>query len=341
MKQIKTLFFKNRKLYILNQKLLPNKIQYVVCKKSKDIIYAIKNMIIRGAPAIGIAAAFGIAIASKEKNFNSFSQQKKYIIKTAKKLLETRPTAVNLKWAVERMLSKLKQYAESCLSITDLQNQLLAEAKKVLQEDIITNRKIAKNGVKLLKKNSVVLTHCNAGALACGGVGTALGIIIEAYHRKRIKMVYVDETRPYLQGARITTLELKLKGVPFTLITDNMAGYIMKTEKIDAIIVGADRIAKNGDTANKIGTYTLAVLAEAHKIPFYVAAPTSTIDKNIKTAKEIPIEERSIQEVVKISGIKIAPDGIKVRHPAFDITPSKLITAIITEKGIFRYPYRF
>ncbi|MFN3550860.1 MAG: S-methyl-5-thioribose-1-phosphate isomerase [Endomicrobiia bacterium] len=338
---MKTLFFKNNKLYILNQKLLPHKIQYFVCRSSKDVIYVIKNMIIRGAPAIGIACAFGISIASREKKLKSFDEQKRYIINVAKKLLKTRPTAVNLKWAVERMLSKLNYVEKSFVSVKHLQDQLLVEAKKILKEDIMTNRKIAKNGTKLLKRNSVVLTHCNAGAFACGGIGTALGVIVEAYKKKKIKMVYVDETRPYLQGARITTFELKLKGVPVTLITDNMAGYIMRTEKIDAIIVGADRIAKNGDTANKIGTYTLAVLAKVHKIPFYVVAPTSTIDGSIKTGDEIPIEERPKQEVVEIAGVKVAPNGIKVRHPAFDVTPSELITAIITEKGIFRYPYKF
>ncbi len=340
MKKVKTLFWKKNKLFILNQKLLPHKIKYFICKNSKDVAKSIKEMIIRGAPAIGIVSSFGIALASREKTFKTIAELKNHVFNSAKKLLKTRPTAVNLRWALDRMLSLLKKLDKK-YSIKKIQKKLLEEAKKILEEDILTNRKIAKNGAKLLKKKSNVLTHCNAGALATGGIGTALGVIFEAYKKKKIKMVYVDETRPYLQGARLTTFELKQKGVPVTLITDNMVGYIMKTEKISAVIVGADRIAKNGDTANKIGTYPLAVLAKVHNIPFYVAAPTSTIDKTIKKGEEIPIEERSKEEVIKISGKKIAPDGIKARHPAFDVTPSELITAIITEKGIFKYPYRF
>jgi len=340
MKQIKTLFWRHDKLFILNQKLLPHKIKYVICKTSDDVANSIKKMIIRGAPAIGIATAFGITLASREKKFKSTIEQRKHVIKSAKKILKTRPTAVNLRWGIERMLSLLEKLKNSN-STKYIQKELLKEAKKILKEDILTNKKISKNGAKLLKKKSNVITHCNAGALATGGIGTALGVIKEAWRQKKIKMVYADETRPYLQGARLTTFELKKAGIPVTLITDNMAGHIMKTEKIDAVIVGADRIAKNGDTANKIGTYSLAVLAKAHKIPFYVAAPTSTIDTKIKSGKEIPIEERSKEEVIKIAKYKIAPDGIKVRHPAFDVTPSELITAIITEKGIFRYPYKF
>ena len=203
------------------------------------------------------------------------------------------------------------------------------------------NKKISKFGAKLFKKNTNVITHCNAGALATGGIGTAVGVITEAYRQKKVKMVYADETRPYLQGARLTAWEFKQQNIPVTLITDNMAGYMMKTENVKAVVVGADRITKNGDTANKIGTYSLSILAKYHKVPFYVAAPSSTIDASKKTGKEIPIEERSWEEVTSIGNKCIAPKNIKVRHPAFDVTPSNLISAIITEKGIFRYPYNF
>lgn len=332
---IKTLFWKNNRLFLLNQKLLPHKTRYVACKNHMDVTRAIMDMVVRGAPAIGITAAFGMALAGIEKKFTSIGPLKKYLFDAADKIATARPTAVNLTWAIDRMKKRV-------LSLRDTRTaagELYSEAKKIWDEDVQANKRISTYGAGLLKKNSIVLTHCNAGALATGGIGTALGVISEAFRQKKIKMVYVDETRPYLQGARLTAFELKQQGIPMTLITDNMAGYIMKTCNVSAVIVGADRIAANGDTANKIGTYSLAVLASYHGIPFYVAAPSSTIDKKIKSGAEIPVEERSPEEVTKIAGIKIAPDGINVRHPAFDVTPAKLITAIITEKGVFGVPY--
>ena len=298
-------------------------------------------MVIRGAPAIGIAAAFGIALASKERKFSSIKFLEQYIRKACNDLRKTRPTAVNLFWAIERMQEKFKSLSKETENIRYIQKQLENEAKRILAEDIEMNKKIGAYGAKLLKKNSVVVTHCNAGALATGGYGTALGVITSAYKSGKIKMVYVDETRPYLQGARLTALELKQQKIPHRLICDNMAGHIMKTEKVDTVIVGADRISRNGDTANKIGTYSLAVLAKYHNVKFYIAAPGSTIDRKISSGREIPVEERAGSEVTTIFGKSIAPKGTKARHPAFDVTPSKLISAIITEKGVFKYPYSF
>ncbi|MDI6641589.1 MAG: S-methyl-5-thioribose-1-phosphate isomerase [Elusimicrobiota bacterium] len=338
MEKLKTLYWGNNKLYLLNQMLLPNKIEYVICKNSSEVATAIERMVIRGAPAIGIAVAFGLALGSIEKNFKSVDELKNYVLNVGNKLGNTRPTAVNLFWAIKRIANVVEKAAGNVVFV---QERILQEAEKILQETINTDKKISEYGAKLLKKNSVVLTHCNAGGLATGGEGTAVGIIKEAAKQKKIKMVYVDETRPYLQGARLTTLELKQAKIPVTLITDNMAGYIIKTEKVSAVIVGADRITACGDVANKIGTYALAILAKYHGVKFYVAAPSSSIDIEIKSGSEIPIEERSPEEVVRVAGVKIAPPGIKVRHPAFDVTPAELVTAIITEKGVFRYPYRF
>ncbi|MCX5781229.1 MAG: S-methyl-5-thioribose-1-phosphate isomerase [Elusimicrobia bacterium] len=333
MRSVKTLFFKNNTLYILNQLLLPRKAQYVKCKSYKEVADAIKKMVIRGAPAIGVAAAFGVALAANEKRFSSPEKLKKYIQKAVKALSQTRPTAVNLFWSLQKMKNLLSQKAKTP---DELAQRLKKEALKIYNEDISTNKLIGKLGSKLFKKKSVVITHCNAGALATAGYGTALGVIRSAYSKGKIKMVFVDETRPYLQGSRLTAWEMKQENIPYVLITDNMAGYFMKTAGISAVIVGADRIARNGDTANKIGTYSLSVLAKYHKIPFYVAAPISTIDLNTPSGDEIVIEERSSDEVLYIHGKSIAPIGARAYHPGFDVTPSENITAIITEKGVFK-----
>ncbi len=329
---VKTLFYKNGVVYILDQLLLPDTVKYIACHDHLQVAKTIKEMNIRGAPAIGVAAAFGIALAAKEKKFTSIGQAQYYIAQASSVLAATRPTAVNLFWALSRMDKILAP-------VTDLKlvaPLALAEATRIYEEDIAINKLIGGYGARLLKKGSVVLTHCNAGALATAGYGTALGVIRSAYNRKKIKLVYVDETRPYLQGARLTAWEMKQEKIPYCLISDNMSAHLMKTAGITAIIVGADRIARNGDVANKIGTYALAILARHHKIPFYVAAPLSTIDLDTPEGGAIKIEERSTEEVIFIKGHRIAPKGTCARHPAFDVTPAELVTAIITEKGVVK-----
>jgi methylthioribose-1-phosphate isomerase len=329
---VKTLYCKNDTLYILDQLLLPDKVKYIACHNYLQVAKTIKEMNIRGAPAIGVAVAYGIALAAKEKKFKSIGAAQYYISQASQALGATRPTAVNLFWALSRMDRVLSPIKDLKL-IAPL---ALAEANNIYNEDISVNKLIGKYGAQLLCKNSVVLTHCNAGALATAGYGTALGVIRSAFSQKKIKLVYVDETRPYLQGARLTAWEMEQEHIPYRLITDNMAGHMMKTAGVSAVIVGADRIARNGDVANKIGTYPLSILARHHKIPFYVAAPVSTIDFNTQTGDDIEIEERSVKEVTFIKGQSIAPRGTIARHPGFDVTPAKFITAIITERGIFK-----
>jgi len=334
---LKTLYYKNNKLYILNQKLLPGKISYCECKTYLDVTKCIKNMIIRGAPAIGIAAGFGIVLASKQKEFSDFNELIEFLEKARKIISDARPTAVNLFWALERIFNIV--YNTKIKSVNFILKKIEIEAKKILSEDIQINKKISMYGEKLFKKDSVVLTHCNAGSLATGGYGTALGVIFSAFKHKKIKMVYVNETRPYLQGTRLTTFELKYNKIPYTLICDNAAGYVIKNKKVDLIIVGADRIALNGDVANKIGTYSLAVLAKYHRINFFVAAPISSIDFDIKTGDEIKIEERSKQDFFEFLDKKIYTENMRIYNPNFDITPNYLVSAIITEKGIIYPPY--
>ena len=295
----------------------------------------IRDMSIRGAPAIGCSAAFGLALAAQERSFKRLPDLTAHLEKARLCLGETRPTAVNLFWALDRMARLFKNP-----TIENLPNALEREALAIHTEDLASCRAIGEAGARLLSKNAVVLTHCNAGALATAGYGTALGVIRSAHAQGKIKRVYVDETRPYLQGARLTAWELEQEGIPYEILTDNMAGHILKTEKVSAIIVGADRIAANGDTANKIGTYALAVLAKYHRVPFYVAAPFSTMDRGTPTGAGIPIEERSTDEVLKFRGHSIAPTGARARHPAFDVTPANLITALITERGVLK-PGRF
>ncbi|WAM32821.1 S-methyl-5-thioribose-1-phosphate isomerase [Caldicellulosiruptor morganii] len=327
--------FENDKLIVLDQRKLPFEKEYFVCSTYQDVYIAIKDMIIRGAPLIGIVAAYGVVLGFKEiieKN-NDLSK----IYEIINYLASSRPTAVNLFWALERMKKVFEEVRN--LSKSQIYSLLLQEAKKIEDEDKNINKKIGEHGNNLIKEGANILTHCNAGALATGGYGTALGIIREAHFSGKNIHVYVDETRPYLQGARLTAFELSEDGIPNTVICDNMAGYLMKLGKIDCVIVGADRIALNGDTANKIGTYSLSVLAKHHGIPFYIAAPVSTIDFNIKSGSEIPIEERSEDEIRFFNGKKIVPDESKVFNPAFDITPAENITAIITERGVIFPPF--
>jgi len=321
------------KLLILDQLLLPHKEKWISCSDHKQVAECIKDMNVRGAPAIGCVAAYGMALASHEKKFSSPQNLLTYLESAKKTLAATRPTAVNLFWALERMKSVLRPG-----TVQSIQKTLEDEAVKIFDEDLAANRRIGELGAELFQRDSVILTHCNAGSLATSGWGTSLGVIRTAYEQGKVKKVLVDETRPYLQGARLTAWELKKDGIPYELVTDNMAAHLMKTEKVDAAIVGSDRISAQGDVANKIGTYGVAVLCKYHNIPFYAAAPTSTIDLKIRDGKDIPIEERSIREVTHIQGRAIAPAGTIARHPAFDVTPKELVTAIITEKGIARPP---
>ena len=332
-----TVEWKNNSVVMIDQRLLPNEEVYRTYTNFLDVAEAIRAMVVRGAPAIGVAAAFGIALGAIKINHKMRKGFKEEFKKICKIMAHTRPTAVNLFWAIERMKKVVKD--NSRLPIEELKQILVREAKKIHDEDIEINRRMGKFGSKLIKNRASVLTHCNAGALATAGYGTALGVIRAAVEEGKKIKVFADETRPFLQGSRLTAWELMKDGIDTTLITDNMAGYMMKKGLIDAVIVGADRIAANGDVANKIGTYSVAVLAKEHKIPFYVAAPISTIDLNINNGNKIPIEERDIREVTHIKDIPIAPSRIKVKNPAFDVTPSRLVTAIITERGIARKPF--
>jgi len=304
-------------LFLLDQRLLPREEKWVACRSASDVADAIRTMVVRGAPAIGVSAAYGMALAAKAGED---------LDRAGDELKRARPTAVNLAWAVDRMLRHRG-------------GDLVAAAEAINREDVESCMAIGRHGAALLGAQATVLTHCNAGALATAGYGTALGVIRAAVESGKRIAVFADETRPYLQGARLTAWELQQDQIDVTLITDNMSGHFFKEGTFDAVVVGADRIAANGDTANKIGTYTVAVLANAHGVPFYVAAPVSTIDPNCPTGAEIPIEERSAEEVVDIFGARVAPEGIHVRHPAFDVTPARLITAIITERGVLRAPY--
>jgi methylthioribose-1-phosphate isomerase len=315
---------------MLDQRLLPSQEVYHTYKNHADVAASIRDMVIRGAPAIGIAAAMGIALAAKTihaKNTDGFRSELNSI---SDHFAKTRPTAVNLFWAVDRM----KKIIADGKSIEELRAALEKEAVQIYEDDININKAIGKNGAQFIADGDTVMTHCNAGALATGGYGTALGVIRAAVEQGKKIKVFACETRPYLQGARITAWELMKDNIDVTLITDNMAGHFMKAGEIKKIIVGADRVAENGDTANKIGTYSHAVLAKENGIPFYVAAPVSTLDPGTKNGAAIPIEERSVDEVAFIQGVQIAPEGISIRNPAFDVTPAKYITAIITEKGV-------
>ncbi len=334
---IKTVFWKNNTVVMIDQNALPALERQVVCSNYRQVIAAIKDLTVRGAPAIGVTAALGAALGAQTL---AREPAEKFQIKfngICDEIAKARPTARNLFWALERM----KQYLDEAI-LSGAQNmafELVAEAKRICAEDIGINRQMGRHGSELFADGDNILTHCNAGALATAGYGTALGVIRAAKAQGKKLHIYVNETRPVLQGARLTAWEMKKEKIPATLITDSMAGFLMRQGKIDKIIVGADRIAANGDTANKIGTYSLAVLAKAHRIPFYIAAPLSTFDFSLKTGAAIPIEERQADEVTCFRGVQTAPRGMKVYNPAFDVTPAKLISAIITEKGILTRPY--
>lgn len=328
-------------LRLLDQTALPLEVCYQECRSARDAATAIKNMVVRGAPAIGITAAYALAVEAWHvlPGCSSVQQLLADLETAAQLLVQARPTAVNLSWAVNRVMALAKRAAATAASPTDLAHALEAEAVRIEQEDLQMNLAMAEHGAPLLPDQGGVLTHCNAGALATGGYGTALGVIRKAYEFGKKFTVYVDETRPLLQGARLTAWELLQDNIPVVLITDSTAGYLMKLGRIHAVIVGADRIAANGDVANKIGTYSLAVLCNAHRIPFYVAAPTSTIDFNTPSGQGIVVEERAPEEVTTIASTRIAPDGVKVFNPAFDVTPAELVSAFITDRGVIRPPY--
>lgn len=328
----------NSCLTLLNQTLLPNKVEYIDCHDWRRAAEAIRRLEVRGAPAIGAAAAFALVLGAKEIAGLSNFEFKQKLGDTAEALRQTRPTAVNLFWAIDRMMSVLDNLPEKADTISAI-NALEQQAISIAAEDEAVNKKMSVYGASLFTTPTSVLTHCNAGALATVAVGTALGVIREAWSQGNITKVFADETRPLLQGARLTAWELMQDGIPVTLITDNMAGWVMKNNMVQAVIVGADRVALNGDVANKIGTYSVAVLAKEHGIPFYVAAPTSTFDFTIHSGADIPIEERCASEVTSLGGNCVAPQGVQVFNPAFDVTPHTLISAIITEYGILRAPY--
>ena len=334
---MRTIEWKKDKIRIIDQTKLPGKWVYLNLENVKELWWAIKKLKVRGAPAIGIAAGFGLVLGMRNSRARTFQQFKKELLKVIRYLKRARPTAVNLSWALERMKKSVD--AHSRHNVPFLKRLLVQEATKILQEDKDICRKMANFGAGLIRNRDTVLTHCNAGSLATADYGTALGVIYQAKSQGKKIKVYADETRPVLQGARLTTWELMKHKVDVTLICDNMAAQLMKEGKINKIFVGADRIAANGDTANKIGTYNLAVLARFHSIPFYVVAPASSFDLRLKSGQNIPIEQRSPDEVREILGKQIAPRNVKVYNPAFDVTPHHLISAIITERGIFRKPY--
>ncbi len=325
---------------MLDQRLLPTQEEWLTLRTYKDVADGIRDMVVRGAPAIGVSAAYGIALGMKSfvgTNMDDFADELDYICEVMGK---TRPTAVNLFWAIDRMKRTFAKARAENTSITEIKHILIDDAKAIHEEDIESQRLIAQFGGELIENDSTVLTHCNAGALATGGVwGTALGVIRGAVNQGKTVSVIADETRPYMQGARLTAWELLQDDIPVTLITDNMSGHLMKKGRVQAVVVGSDRIAANGDVANKIGTYMVAVLARQHNIPFYVAAPLSTVDMNCPTGEEIPIEERDIREVTHVQDIQLAPEGISVNNYAFDVTPNEFVTAIITEKGVARAPF--
>ena len=328
---------------MIDQTRLPAEEIYRTCRDYEEVAEAIRSMVIRGAPAIGVAAAMGVALGIKNSAAQTISELRGDFERIAETLSRTRPTAVNLFWAIERMRkvfeASLAAHNTDAQVVEAAKVNLEEEAKRILAEDIAINEAMGRHGAALLPDSGTVLTHCNAGALATGGYGTALGVIRAAVSQGKNIQVFADETRPFLQGARLTAWELAKDGIPVTLITDNMAGHFMKQGQIKAVIVGADRIAANGDTANKIGTYSVAVLAHENCVPFYVAAPLSTIDRSLASGEQIPIEERSSTEVTQLRGVQIAPPSVPALHPAFDVTPHRYISAIITERGIAREPY--
>jgi methylthioribose-1-phosphate isomerase len=339
----KTIEWTDDGVRMIDQTKLPREEVYLTCRDYREVAEAIRSMVIRGAPAIGVAAAMGVALGVKNSQATTVTELRAEFDRIAETISRTRPTAVNLFWAVDRMRRVFEELLAGPLpdaeKLAAVKSRLVEEAQGVLAEDVAINRAMGRHGAALLPDAGTVLTHCNAGALATGGYGTALGVIRAAVAAGKKLQVFADETRPFLQGARLTAWELMQDGIPVTLITDNMAGHFMKQGEIKAVIVGADRIAANGDVANKIGTYSVAVLAHVHGIPFYVAAPISTLDLRLASGDLIPIEERSSTEVTQLAGISIAPANVVARHPAFDVTPHRYVTAIVTERGVARPPF--
>lgn len=337
---IKTVEWTKEGVRMIDQRLLPNEEKYLMLRSWDEVADAIRKMVVRGAPAIGVSAAMGLALGASQSVGMSIADLADDFDYMCKVMSETRPTAVNLFWAIERMRTTFRNESATNKDTDKVKARLVEEALAIFKEDIEANRAIGRFGADLIADGDTVLTHCNAGALATAGdYGTALGVIRGARDAGKRVAVIADETRPFLQGLRLTAWELAKDDIPVTVITDNMAGHVMKTGKVDAVVVGADRIAANGDAANKIGTYMVAVLAKRHGIPFYVAAPISTLDLTLKSGDEIPIEERDRKEVTHIREHQLAPDGIDVQNPAFDVTPNELIAAIITDKGVARAPY--
>ncbi len=337
---IKTVEWTNEGVRMIDQRLLPREEKYLMLRSYEEVAEAIKKMVVRGAPAIGISAAMGLALGAKQSVGTSVADLEDDWDYMCQVMGNTRPTAVNLFWAIERMRDTFRRDKASSKNAESIKESLVQEALKIYQEDLDSNRSIGSFGAALIPDGATVLTHCNAGALATAGdYGTALGVIRGARDAGKRVAVIADETRPFLQGLRLTAWELAKDDIPVTVITDNMAGHVMKGGKVNCVVVGADRIAANGDTANKIGTYMVAVLAKQNEIPFYVAAPITTLDLSLSSGNEIPIEERDIREVTHIGDHQIGPEGVAVHNPAFDVTPNELISAIITDKGVARPPY--
>jgi methylthioribose-1-phosphate isomerase len=328
-----------RGVVMLDQRKLPAEEISYTYTDYREVAKAIREMVIRGAPAIGVAAAMGVALGVQKSGAKTIEELKEEFVVICEALTKTRPTAVDLFWALERMKARFAELTRSRLDLAGIRQALIEEAKEVHAEKKAMDEAIGRFGAEFMPKDGQVMTQCNAGALATAGIGTALGVIRVAYEQGRKLHVLVPETRPYLQGARLTAWELHRGGIPLTVITDNMVGHFLKTGKVGAIVTGADRIAANGDTANKIGTYQMAVLAKENNVPFYIAAPISTFDLAIPSGEQIPIEERTAAEVTHIQGVRIAPAGVAAAHPAFDVTPHRYIAAIFTERGVAKAPY--
>jgi methylthioribose-1-phosphate isomerase len=324
-------------VYLIDQRKLPRKQEWLVCRSIEEVIAAIRDMAIRGAPAIGIAGAMGLALGARSIQAKEYETFRGEFMKMAAEMELARPTAVNLRWSVERMRALVEGMRES--GVGEIKAALTRESKSILERDIETNRRIGQHGLVLIPDKATILTHCNAGALATGGYGTALGVIRAAHEAGKDIRVIADETRPLLQGLRLTTFELMQAKIPAAVIVDGAAGYLMSKGRVDLVITGADRIASNGDVANKIGTYQVAVTAKENRIPFYVAAPLSSFDITLQRGDQIPIEERDPREVVTFAGRELGPEGVRAFNPAFDITPSKYISAIVTEQGVIRPPF--
>jgi methylthioribose-1-phosphate isomerase len=342
---MRTVEYQDNSVRLIDQTRLPAELRYVVCHTSGEVADAIRGMRVRGAPAIGVAAAFGVALGAREYAGDRPAELLSHLEQVAASLRATRPTAVNLAWAVDRAMRLARDLAshatdwDGARTVSAIREGLVDLAQAMADEDVAVNRQMGRLGAELVPERARILTHCNAGALATVDYGTALGVVRAAVEAGKQVHVLVDETRPFLQGARLTAWELQQAGIPQTLITDNMAGHFLSRGVVDLVVVGADRIAANGDVANKIGTYTLAVLCKENGVPFYVVAPTSTIDLSLASGADIPIEERSPDEVSRLAGHQIAPEGVSAAHPAFDVTPARYVTAIITEHGVHRPPF--